>query len=233
MKFKALLIAVPLMVLSSCGAVDEPEKPEPKNTEYDSRIVYSVAGDLSENELGSLADILSKRVKDGEFTGNYEVTSDSKNNTVTVEFNYNDDLTDNLDTFMDISAKCNLLELRKGTEPDGELVLTGENLADAEMQASIFDGDIIEYVVAVDFDEEGALKFAEVTSELAGTDTPIAMWLNDEIIMSPHVSTAITDGKAVITGNFDVKEARNLTAALKSEPMPYDVEITDYKFAKE
>lgn len=233
MKFKALLIAVPLMVLSSCGAVDEPEKPEPKKTEYDSKIVYSVSGDLSENELGSLADILSERVKNGEFTGDYEVTSDSKNNTVTVEFNYNADLTDNLDTFMDISAKRNLLEFRKGTEPDGELILTGRNIVGAETQVSTSDGTVLEYVVAVDFDKEGTSRFEDATDELAGTQTPIAMWLNNEIIMSPYVSTAITDGKAVITGNFDVKEARNLTAALKSEPMPYDVEITDYKFAKE
>lgn len=233
MKFKALLIAVPLMVLSSCGAVDEPEKPEPKKTEYDSKIVYSVSGDLSENEIGSLAEILSERVKDGEFTGNYEVISDSKNNTVTVEFNYNADLTDNLETFMEISAERNLLEFRKGTEPDGELILTGRNIVGAETQCQTSDGTAFEYVVAVDFDEEGASRFEDATGELAGTDIPIAMWLNDEIIMSPHVITAITDGKAVISGNFDLKEAENLAAALKSEPMPYDVEITDYKFAKE
>ncbi|MDE5569895.1 MAG: hypothetical protein K2I82_04490, partial [Ruminococcus sp.] len=120
-------------------------------------------------------------------------------------------------------------ELRKGDSQSGTLVIDKENIADAE---SYFAEDYLNWVVCIDFDEKGSSLFADVTSELAGTDIPVSIWVNDELIFAPLVSCAITDGRTVITGNFTEKSAEELAEKIRSEFLPYSISVNEYKLAE-
>ena len=69
--------------------------------------------------------------------------------------------------------------------------------------------------VAINFDNPGGKKFAELTKNLAGTGRSIGIFLDNELISAPVVGpefadTGISGGQAVITGNFDLEGARRL-----------------------
>ena len=100
--------------------------------------------------------------------------------------------------------------MRVGTDPDGEAVLTRADISSACAALTYSSDDVQEWVVDITFNDEGKEKFAEVTAQLAGTGTPLSMWVGDEMISAPTVETAITDGVAVITGNFSEASAMEL-----------------------
>jgi preprotein translocase subunit SecD len=99
-----------------------------------------------------------------------------------------------------------------------------------------------EYVVRLDFDNDGKRIFAETTQALvnnypaltinnayANNDyrRNIAIYLDEEVISFPFVSTAIPTGEAVITGYKSLAEARQLAMLLKSGALPVPVEIVE------
>ena len=58
--------------------------------------------------------------------------------------------------------------LREGIAEDGAVVLTGENIVSAEVNAIKDETTgVIDYVISVSFDDEGTAAFAEVTERLA------------------------------------------------------------------
>lgn len=95
-----------------------------------------------------------------------------------------------------------------------EIIVTNQNIVSAE--ASVF-GTVAgsnEYVINIAFDEEGARLLAAGTERYIGQQ--IAIVLDGEVISSPTVQAAITDGKAIIT-NFDsYEEADHLATVLRS-----------------
>lgn len=80
------------------------------------------------------------------------------------------------------------------------------------------------YVVNLEFTGEGAKKFAQITKDNLGQ--PVAIFLDDVMISAPRVQSVIEDGQAVITGNFESKEARQLAIQLNAGalPVPFKIE---------
>lgn len=81
--------------------------------------------------------------------------------------------------------------------------------------------------VGLEFTAEGAKKFFEITSRNIGK--PLAIFLDDKIVTAPNVQNAITDGKAVITGNFIVDEAKKLVIQLNAGALPVPVKIVEQR----
>lgn len=77
--------------------------------------------------------------------------------------------------------------------------------------------------VGLDFSEEGKRLFAEITSRNIGK--PIAIFLDGEIISQPTVNTEITNGEAVIEGNFTLAQARTLVRELNAGALPLPVKL--------
>ena len=107
--------------------------------------------------------------------------------------------------------------------------LTGTNLKDARPQP-VQTGN--RWEVAINFDDEGGKKFAELTKNLAGTGRSIGIFLDDELISAPVVgpefaSTGIAGGRAVITGNFDLESANDLAIQIKGGSLPFPVEVVE------
>ncbi|MFB6181417.1 MAG: protein translocase subunit SecD [Candidatus Magasanikbacteria bacterium] len=77
--------------------------------------------------------------------------------------------------------------------------------------------------VSLQFNDEGARLFAEITERNVGK--PVGIFLDGKPISTPRVNQVITNGEAVITGNFSVKEAQNLAERLNAGALPVPIEL--------
>ena len=107
--------------------------------------------------------------------------------------------------------------------------LTGTNLTDARPQP---DATGNRWEVAINFDNQGGKKFAELTKNLAGTGRSIGIFLDDDLISAPVVGpefadTGISGGRAVITGNFDLEGAKDLAIQIKGGSLPFPVSVVE------
>ena len=98
---------------------------------------------------------------------------------------------------------------------DGEVFMTGDMVSDA--QAGTYQDPTTganQYVVSLTLTDEGKETFSKVTSENVGNILPIVF--DDEVISSPRVQEAITDGQAQITGMESYEEAENLASMIRT-----------------
>ena len=78
-----------------------------------------------------------------------------------------------------------------------------------------------QYVVSLKLYDSGKEKFAEATTRLAGTTTPISIWMDDTLISYPQVDEAITNGEAQISGNFTAQTAMELASRINAGALPF------------
>lgn len=88
--------------------------------------------------------------------------------------------------------------------------LTGRDLK----YASFGRGQRMEASVKIEFNDEGAQKFADLTKKCRGKS--VAMILDDKVVSAPNVNEPITGGHAQISGNFTPDSAKNLATMLRS-----------------
>lgn len=219
--------------LTGCGAVDETDYQYSENSssqtitsqntesEYDSYAVFEVGGDVEDDELDNAVKIVENRLNE-KITGlDYSFSVDYKSDTFRLDFNRTEECSED---FIQNLTLCNSVEFRKGSSISDPIIIDKENIVDAE---SYFAEDYLNWIVRIDFDEKGSSLFADLTGELAGTDTPVSIWVNDELVFAPLVSCAITDGRTVITGNFNEKSAEKLAWEINSEYLPYAVAVKE------
>lgn len=149
---------------------------------------------------------------------------DYKSDTFRLDFNCMEICSED---FIQNLTLCNSVEFRKGSSISDPIVIDKENIADAEIYLSYFAEDYFNWCVLVEFDEKGSSLFADLTGELAGTDTPVSIWVNGELVFAPLVSCAITDGRTVISGNFNEKSAEEVAEKINSEYLPYSVAVKE------
>ena len=105
-----------------------------------------------------------------------------------------------------------------------ETELTGKYLKRAVLQFNPSDGSP---EVSLQFNDEGATLFAEMTGRNVGQ--PIAIFLDGYIISAPSVNEKITDGQAVISGQFNIDEAKDLVKRLNSGALPVPISLVSQK----
>ncbi len=108
--------------------------------------------------------------------------------------------------------------------------ITGDQLYDARLQRSAQSNDVWE--VNIQFDEEGADRFAEQSKLMAGTGRSIGLFLDDVLLSTPLVDVAyakngITGGTALVSGNFTKDAAQDLQVQLKSGALPVMLEAVE------
>lgn len=82
-------------------------------------------------------------------------------------------------------------------------------------------------MVAIEFTDEGAKKFADLTTMNVGRH--IGIYLDGEQLTNPVVNEPITGGKAVITGSRTLDEAKNLAILLRSGALPVKVNVLEVR----
>ena len=100
--------------------------------------------------------------------------------------------------------------------------LTGKDLKKAMVSSS---GALAEPVVALEFNLEGQKKFAELTKKLY--KQPMAIFFNGELQSSPVIQAVITDGNAIISGNFTAKEVQQMVDLLNAGALPVPAKIIE------
>ena len=100
------------------------------------------------------------------------------------------------------------------------VMVSGEMLTDS--QPSFDNGSP---VVSFKFDTAGARRFCEVTRKNIGK--PFAIVLDGEVISAPRIQSAICGGSGIITGNFTVKEANDLSLLLRAGALPAPLTIME------
>ncbi len=120
----------------------------------------------------------------------------------------------------------------------GEVILEGSDLqkATAYMNQEATSASEM-YGVSLEFNSEGSKAFANATSDLINQygsgdsnreSKIIAIILDDQIISAPSVQSAITNGKAQISGSFtSYEEANSLAMMLQGGALPVDLTVVE------
>lgn len=114
-------------------------------------------------------------------------------------------------------------------DSEGTVVVSGNNVLNAEVNYQPNQLNVDEPVVSLEFDAEGAKSFNEATTRLAAipvekmNDKILYIVLDNQIISYPAVSEPITDGKAIITGGFQLEEANRLATLIRAGALPIEM----------
>lgn len=113
------------------------------------------------------------------------------------------------------------LEENTGTleDPFRGTQLTGRYLKKAGVEFDQFQKPVI----SLQFNEEGAVIFADLTERLVGK--PIAIYLDGSPLQAPIVQGKIEGGRAQITGSFTYEEASRVARDLNAGALPLPIEL--------
>lgn len=117
-------------------------------------------------------------------------------------------------------GKTAVLEFK---DEEGNTALTGEDLRDAKEQMDQGKNP----VVALEFSDEGGDKFVRLTEANIGRH--IGIYLDGELLTNPVVNEAITGGRAVITGQRTLDEAKDLAILLRSGALPVKMSVMEVR----
>ena len=188
----------------------------------------------SSDEIDATVDKLQRRVD--AYSSEGEVYQEG-NDRITVEIPLNTEKVDAHDVLDELGQPGQLLFLdstnytiwqsnqSNGTNDAYEAALTGSDIKNA--QAGVDDsGTVKDYVVQLQFTDEGAQKFAAVTS--ANIGKPIYIIYDGAVASAPTVQAAITDGNAVINKISSYEEAENLASTIKIGALPLELKQIQY-----
>ena len=98
---------------------------------------------------------------------------------------------------------------------EGNVVITGTEIAEAQAATQPDAMGNSEFVVALTMTEEGTEKFAEATRKAAPNQDIIYIIYDDEVVSAPAVQSEIKDGKCVIQGMGSYEEAETLSSVIR------------------
>ncbi|HAR54879.1 TPA: protein translocase subunit SecD [Patescibacteria group bacterium] len=105
-----------------------------------------------------------------------------------------------------------------------DIGLTGAQFARAEAQIDQSSSSLVRKpVVAIEFNADGAKIFADATKR--NLKKPLAIFLDQNLLSAPTVQDEIKEGKAVISGNFTLEEAKRLAIQLNAGALPVPVKL--------
>lgn len=186
------------------------------------------------DEIKATVDKLQRRVD--AYSSEGEVYQEG-NDRITVEIPLNTEKVDAHDVLDELGQPGQLLFLdsenytiwqqnqNNGTNDAYEAVLTGSDIKNA--QAGVDDsGTVKDYVVQLQFTDEGAQKFATATA--ANIGKPIYIIYDGAVASAPTVQSAITDGNAVINKISSYDEAESLASTIKIGALPLELKQIQY-----
>ncbi|MEE1279700.1 MAG: MMPL family transporter, partial [Oscillospiraceae bacterium] len=186
-------------------------------------------GEDMEKAIGSAEEVIKQRLV-GQNITDYEVYADYTKNRIVVRFPWKED-----DESFDPEAAIKELGETAvlafyGTantdsegKPSGEKVLDGTQVKEAGAR---YDSNQGGWHVTLSLTTEGAEAFSKGTKEYLNDQ--ISIWMDDTMVSAPTVNSQITDGNAVITGDFTQQEAEKLARQINSGSLPFKLEISNF-----
>ncbi len=183
-------------------------------------ILYEAQGDsITTEEANTVVNIMRKRL-DAKGYNEATITREGEKR-FAVEI---PEVTDTQEVvrILGTTAKLQFIEAPADENSEGKVVLEGKNVKSAV--ANVISDQTTgrtQNIVSLTFDDEGAQAFAEATTRLVGQ--PIFIALDDAIISYPTVNEPITNGEAMISGEFTNAEARELASLINSGNLPVEL----------
>ncbi|MBP1687790.1 MAG: secD [Deltaproteobacteria bacterium] len=105
---------------------------------------------------------------------------------------------------------------------ESKTLMTGDVISDALVRpATQLEGPY----VALELNTRGAKQFEDLTG--ANVGRRLAIILDNKVYSAPVIRERIGGGRASITGNFDIKEARDLAIVLRAGALPAPVHVAE------
>ncbi|MBQ5838079.1 MAG: protein translocase subunit SecD, partial [Clostridia bacterium] len=114
-------------------------------------------------------------------------------------------------------------------DASGKVVIEGEHVESAIGGNFPVSEGKYEYAVQLSLTEEGAKKFATATTAAAAKKEAIGIYIDGVKISEPTVNEAITDGNAIITGNFTYESAVALANNINAGAFRYELETVEQR----
>ncbi|MBD5131734.1 MAG: protein translocase subunit SecD [Clostridiales bacterium] len=105
----------------------------------------------------------------------------------------------------------------------GETVITGDHVISADAYYDQENG----YVVSLELNSEGRERFGNATSNNIGETMSIYVGDSSTALSSPSINSAITNGRAIITGNFTAESAQELAGQIMSGTFDVALELKE------
>ncbi len=115
------------------------------------------------------------------------------------------------------------LEFKMPGDVAGEFVSTGLTGRFLKRAQVVFSQQSLGPSISLEFNEEGAERFAAITRATVGQ--PLAIYLDGVQIQAPIVQEEIKDGRAEISGQFSVEEAKALVRDLNLGALPVPITL--------
>lgn len=187
----------------------------------------------TDEEMAAAESVIKVRLVSQNIT-DYEVYTDYSKDRIIVRFPWKSDEVDfNPEEAIKELGETALLTFREGVEVDANGKFTGVTAETVIIEGkeivaatAVLDPETNKPVVSLELTSEGATKFAEATARLTGKI--ISIWMDDNLISYPSVNQTITDGKAIITGNFTVQEAKDLADKINAGALPFKLQTENF-----
>lgn len=181
---------------------------------------------ISNDDMEKAEQIIKYRLSANNIT-DYEVDRDNVNKQVIVRFPWQSGISD-FDPVEQVNelGETAMLKFCEGTDKNNVIMSGSADIASAS--SGVQDGN--KYVVQLKLTDSGKTKFAEATARLAGSGS-ISIWLDDTMISNPTVNEAITNGEAIISGNFDADGAQDLADKINGGSLPFKISVDDSKLS--
>jgi len=118
------------------------------------------------------------------------------------------------------TLKATAADVRPPADPWKNTGLSGKHVRRAQVE---FDPTSGQPMVTLAFNDEGKQLFAEITKR--NIQQLVAIYLDGEAISIPRVQQEISEGTAVISGDFDFKEAKLLAQRLNAGALPVPIQL--------
>ena len=198
--------------------------------------------DATDEQLDSAKSIIETRMVSSGIT-DYELYADYNTDRIIVRFPWKEDEKDfDVEAAIEEISSTASLTFRPGNSyestsigSDGEYVYS---VPTGDTEEILMDGSMVKKatygytqdestaesmnVVSLELTDEGAKKFAEITQKYQGQ--VVSIWMDDIMLSAPTINDVITDGNAMISGDFTVESATALANKINAGALPFQLQ---------
>lgn len=181
---------------------------------------------ITSADMSKAEEIIKRRLTGQKITDS-EINRDDANKQIIVRFPWQNDEKDfDPAAAVEELGQMAVLTFNEGdSSSKGTQVLEGaKDIANASL--SVQDG---KNMVALELTPHGKAAFETATRN--NLNKTIAIWLDDTCISAPTVNSVITDGHAVIEGDFTADEAEELANTINAGSLPFALTVDNSKLS--
>ena len=176
--------------------------------------------DATKAQLDAAKAIIETRMVAGGIT-DYEIYTDENSDRIITRFpQKSDEEIDPEEAIKELAATAVLTF----TDEAGTVLMDGSAVKKAEPLPDQDNAGY--YLVALDLNEAGTQKFAEITSK--NLNKAVSIKMDDVVLCSPTVQSVITEGQCTITGSFTAEEASVLANQINGGALPFALKAISF-----